>query len=143
MLKTLTFRRGLSSVLFWSIISAAFIGPGTVTAAAKAGASFQLQLIWALAFSIVATMVLQEAAARITLASGKSLGAIIAAQYPAKIGRRIRLGLFLAVAFGDDFYDARGLKSFLAGLETQVRLSSELLDVEVDEAAFASLRTVD
>ena len=33
--KTLTFRQGLSSVLFWSIISAAFIGPGTVATAAK------------------------------------------------------------------------------------------------------------
>ncbi|MCB0594716.1 MAG: divalent metal cation transporter [Lewinellaceae bacterium] len=116
MLKTLTFRRGLSSVLFWSIISAAFIGPGTVTAAAKAGASFQLQLIWALAFSIVATMVLQEAAARITLASGKSLGAIIAAQYPARIGRRIRLGLFLAVAFGCAAYQAGNLLGAVSGL---------------------------
>ncbi|MCB0548279.1 MAG: divalent metal cation transporter, partial [Phaeodactylibacter sp.] len=73
--KAISIRQGLSSVLFWSIISAAFIGPGTVTTAAKAGASFQLQLIWALAFSIFATIILQEAAARITLASGKNLGA--------------------------------------------------------------------
>lgn len=79
--KAISIRQGLSSVLFWSIISATTY-PGTVTTAAKAGASFQLQLIWALAFSIFATIILQEAAARITLASGKNLGAIVGAQYP-------------------------------------------------------------
>ena len=114
--KTLTFRQGLSSVLFWSIISAAFIGPGTVATAAKAGASFQLQLIWALAFSILATIVLQEAAARITLASGRSLGAIVAAQYPAALGRRIRRGLFLAIAFGCAAYQAGNLLGAVSGL---------------------------
>ena len=114
--KTLTFRRGLSSVLFWSIISAAFIGPGTVATAAKAGASFQLQLCWALAFSILATIVLQEAAARITLASGKSLGAIVAAQYPAVLGKRIRWALFLAVAFGCAAYQAGNLLGAVSGL---------------------------
>ena len=120
--KSITFRRGLSSVLFWSIISAAFIGPGTVTTAAKAGASFQLQLIWALVFSILATIVLQEAAARTTLASGKSLGAIIAAQYPGAWGKRIRRGLFLAVAFGCAAYQAGNLLGAVSGL----RLASPL-----------------
>lgn len=114
--KALSFRRGLSSVLFWSIISAAFIGPGTVTAAAKAGASFQLQLVWALAFSILATIVLQEAAARITLASGKSLGAIVAAQFPGTAGRNIRWSLFLAVAFGCAAYQAGNLLGGFSGL---------------------------
>ena len=33
------------SVLFWSVISAAFIGPGTVTTCAKAGATFGASLI--------------------------------------------------------------------------------------------------
>ncbi len=114
--KALSFRQGLSSVLFWSIISAAFIGPGTVTTAAKAGASFQLQLVWALAFSTLSTIVLQEAAARITLASGKSLGAIVAAQYAGRFGRHIRWGLFLAVAFGCAAYQAGNLLGAVSGL---------------------------
>lgn len=114
--KAISFRQGLSSVLFWSIISAAFIGPGTVTTAAQAGASFQLQLVWALAFSILSTIVLQEAAARITLASGRSLGAIVAAQYPGRFGRHIRWGLFLAVAFGCAAYQAGNLLGAVSGL---------------------------
>ena len=49
----------LLNVLFWSVISAAFIGPGTVTTASSAGATFGLQLAWALLFSTVACIVLQ------------------------------------------------------------------------------------
>ncbi|MCB0616481.1 MAG: divalent metal cation transporter, partial [Phaeodactylibacter sp.] len=114
--KTLSFRRGLSSVLLWSIISAAFIGPGTVTTAAKAGASFQLHLLWALLFSTIATIILQEAAARITLASGKSLGTIVAEQYRNGYGRGLRWALFLAVAFGCAAYQAGNLLGAVSGL---------------------------
>lgn len=64
----------LLSILLWSVIAAAFIGPGTVTTAAKAGNGFGLALLWALVFSTVATLVLQEAAARLTVASGDNLG---------------------------------------------------------------------
>lgn len=125
--KTLSFRQGLSSMLFWSIISAAFIGPGTVATAAKAGASFQLQLAWALVFSIVATIILQEAAARITLASGKSLGAIVASQYPGAAGKRIRRALFLAVAFGCAAYQAGNLLGAVSGLRLAFPAPAPLL----------------
>jgi len=63
--------------LFWLVIAAAFIGPGTVTTAASAGASFQYQLIWAMVFSTIACLVLQEAAARVAIVTGHSLGAAI------------------------------------------------------------------
>jgi manganese transport protein len=114
--KAITFQRGLSSVLFWSIISAAFIGPGTVTAAAQAGAAYQLQLLWALLFSALAAIVLQESAARVTLASGKSLGGIVAWQYAGERGRWLCWGLFLAVAFGCAAYQAGNLLGAAAGL---------------------------
>ena len=41
----------LASILVWSAISAAFIGPGTVTTAARAGAGFGLALLWAVVLS--------------------------------------------------------------------------------------------
>ena len=74
----LSIKKGLLSILFWSVISAAFIGPGTVTTASAAGASFDLDLIWALVFATLACIVLQEAAARVTIGSGKTLGEAIA-----------------------------------------------------------------
>ena len=37
--------RRLAAILLWSVIAAAFIGPGTVTTAAAAGAGFGLALL--------------------------------------------------------------------------------------------------
>lgn len=117
--KMISFRQGFGSVLLWSVISAAFIGPGTVTTAAQAGASFGFQLMWALTFSIAAAIVLQEAAARITIASGKSLGGIIALRY-AERGRALCVALFAAVAFGCAAYEAGNIVGAAAGLRSLV-----------------------
>jgi len=113
--KSLSLRRGISSVLFWSIVSAAFIGPGTVTTAARAGADFGLQLLWTLLFSTLATIVLQEAAARVTIASGKNLGQIIAFKYQAT-NRGVHWTLFGAIAIGCAAYQAGNLLGALSGL---------------------------
>jgi NRAMP (natural resistance-associated macrophage protein)-like metal ion transporter len=48
-------------------VTAAFIGPGTITTASNAGANFGFALTWALAYSVFATIVLQEMAARLGL----------------------------------------------------------------------------
>ena len=69
--------RRLTHVLFWAVIAAAFIGPGTVTTAAKAGQAHGAALVWALSFSILACFTLQEAAARLTIGSGRPLAAWI------------------------------------------------------------------
>ncbi len=112
--RTITFQKGLSSVLFWSVISAAFIGPGTVTTASSAGATYGLSLLWALLFSTIATILLQEAAARITIASGKNLGEIIALKYGGN--KKLRLSLFVAVAFGCAAYQTGNILGALQGL---------------------------
>lgn len=106
----------VQNVLFWSIISAAFIGPGTVTTASKAGASFGLALLWALLFSTLATVILQEAAARITIASGKNLGEIIAAKYQQQSGNVLKWSVFFAVAFGCAAYQAGNMLGAISGV---------------------------
>lgn len=114
--KIITFRKGLASVLFWSIISAAFIGPGTVTTASNAGAVYGLDLLWALTFATLATIVLQEQAARVTIASGKSLGEIIAIKYANTKNKQLPIALFLAVAFGCAVYQAGNILGAVSGL---------------------------
>lgn len=116
MAKSISWKQGIRSLLFWSIVSAAFIGPGTVTTASKAGASFQLALLWALVFSIIATIFLQEAAARLTIASGKSLGEIIALRYQQANSGRVGWMVFIAVAFGCAAYQAGNMLGALSGL---------------------------
>lgn len=128
--KTIDLRKGLSSVLLWSVISAAFIGPGTVTTAARAGAGFQATLLWALVFATVAAMVVQEAAARITLASGKGLGEIIAMKY-AERGRHLSVVLFIAVAFGCAAYQTGNILGAVAGLQLLVDVPAPLLAMVV------------
>jgi len=125
--KQVTWRKGILSVLFWSIISAAFIGPGTVTTASIAGTTFGLSLLWSLVFATFATILLQEAAARITIASGKSLGEIIALKYQSEIGDAIKITLFLALAFGCAAYQAGNIIGAVAGLSFVTSFSPKLL----------------
>ena len=106
-------KRSLLSILFWSILAAAFVGPGTVTTAAKSGAGFGTTLLWALAFSTLATIFLQEAAARITLVSGKNLGELIALQYQRMPW--VRWIVFGALAFGCAAYETGNLLGAIAG----------------------------
>ena len=49
------------------MVSAAFIGPGTVTACTLAGANFGFALLWALVFATITTIILQSFAVRIAL----------------------------------------------------------------------------
>jgi len=105
----------LLQVLFWSVISAAFIGPGTVTTAAAAGASHGLSLLWALVFSTGACLVLQEAAARLTVVSGRDLGEAIRERFRGAWGALVpALGLG-AVVLGCAAYEAGNILGGVAG----------------------------
>ncbi|MFP3367583.1 divalent metal cation transporter, partial [Pseudoalteromonas sp. SIMBA_148] len=50
------------------IIAASFIGPGTITTSIVTGAEQGFVLAWAVVFSILATIVLQEMSGRLGLA---------------------------------------------------------------------------
>lgn len=115
----------LKNILFWSVISAAFIGPGTVTVAAKAGASFGLSLLWALTFSIVATIVLQEGAARLTIATGKTLGQAIAEKFKGK--QTIGWMIFLAIAVGCAAYEAGNILGAVSGVSLVFDMDRKVL----------------
>jgi Mn2+/Fe2+ NRAMP family transporter len=55
-------------------VTAAFIGPGTITTCSLAGAGFGYALIFALVFAVATTIILQEMTGRLSLATGKDLG---------------------------------------------------------------------
>ncbi|MDP4535831.1 Nramp family divalent metal transporter [Alkalimonas collagenimarina] len=57
-----------------TLVAAAFIGPGTVVTASLAGAHYGYALVWALVFSVIATLILQEMASRLGIVTGKGLG---------------------------------------------------------------------
>lgn len=105
------------NILFWSILSAAFIGPGTVTTAASAGTEFGYTLIWALIFSTVACYVLQEAAARIYAVSGISLGEAIQKVYSGTKPGKLIIGLVLvSILTGCAAFEAGNIVGAAAGI---------------------------
>lgn len=76
-----TFKDKLKIIGPGAVITASFIGPGTVTTATKAGASFGYAVLWAVVFSIVATIVLQEMVARLGIITREGLGEAVREQF--------------------------------------------------------------
>lgn len=109
-------RSKISSVILWSVISAAFIGPGTVTTAVSAGSQFQLQLLWAVVFATIACIVLQEVSARITIATGLSLGSAIEKKFGEQKGFWIKWLVGGSVVLGCAAYEAGNILGGTAGL---------------------------
>ena len=105
----------LLSILFWSVITAAFIGPGTVTTAAAAGALYHTDLLWTLTFSTIACIFLQERSARISIRSGKNMGEAIAEKYGEK-SKWIKLVLSISVIFGCAAYQTGNVLGAISGL---------------------------
>ena len=82
-----------------AMVAAAFIGPGTVTTASIAGSSFGYTLIWAVAFSVVATLVLQEMTARLGLVTQDGLGTALRRKLQNPILRALASLLILGAIF--------------------------------------------
>lgn len=116
MSKRITWKGGFGSVLLWSVISAAFIGPGTVTTAANAGSLFGTQLLWALLFSTLATILLQEGVVRLTLVSGKSFGEVIRLKFGQGKGEWVPVLVFFALWLGCSAYEAGNIVGAAAGI---------------------------
>jgi len=111
-------KKRLLNILFWSVLSAAFIGPGTVTTAASAGADYGFQILWALVFSTIACVVLQEAAARLTTVSGHNLGQALQAYAPRTAFGQAGLYIVLfSIVLGCAAYEAGNILGASAGVD--------------------------
>ena len=110
----LKLKNNLSSILFWSVISAAFIGPGTVTTAALAGATYQISLTWVLVISTISCIVLQINVTLITIESGKTLGELLLNNFSNYKFIPITLGA--SIVFGCAAYQAGNLLGATLGV---------------------------
>jgi len=123
-------------VLFWAVIPAAFVGPGTVTTAASSGARFEYALLWALVFSTLATFVLQEASARIAIVSGQPLAAAIHRQFR---GSRGWIGIAAlvvgAIILGCAAFQVGNVLGAVAGAQLALPWSPRLVTVALGLAA--------
>lgn len=79
------------------IITASFIGPGTVTTMTQSGAGFGYSLLWAVVFSVIATIVVQEMIIRLSLVTREGLGEAIQSLLKHKVGKLILVWFILIV----------------------------------------------
>lgn len=100
------------------LVTAAFIGPGTVTACTLAGANYGFALLWALLFATIATIVLQEMSARLGTISGKGLGAVLHQSLETSPWRWPLTVLIILALFGSNAaYEAGNLAGAALGIE--------------------------
>ncbi len=100
------------------LVAAAFIGPGTVTSCTMAGVDFGYSLLWAMLLSILATIVLQEMAARLGILSQKGLADVLRDVLVTPWIRRLVLGMILlAIVLGNAAYEGGNIGGGTLGLE--------------------------
>lgn len=100
-----------------ALVTAAFIGPGTVTACTVAGASFGYALLWALLFATVATIVLQEMSARLGVVTQRGLGDALAQLFGSTVWRwPLILLVGVALYLGNAAYEGGNLSGAALGI---------------------------
>ncbi|MFD2518470.1 Nramp family divalent metal transporter [Salinimicrobium flavum] len=115
------------------LVSAAFIGPGTVTVCTLAGVNFGFTLLWALLLSIVACIVLQEMAARLGIITQKGLSEAIRDEIKNPLFKYLAIVLiFAAIVIGNAAYEAGNITGAVLGI-------SAIIPPYVIEGGFFSL----
>ena len=102
-----------------ALVTAAFIGPGTITTCTLAGAKFGYALLWGMVFSVLATIILQEMAARLGIISKNGLGEALRTHFSKPATRIITAILVIsAITLGNAAFQTGNLLGASMGLET-------------------------
>ncbi len=113
-------KKWLSNIGPGTLVTAAFIGPGTVTVCTLAGVNFGFTLLWALVLSIVACIVLQEMAARLGVITQNGLSEVVRSQFANNVAVRwVFIGIIISAIFvGNAAYEAGNISGGVLGLST-------------------------
>ena len=99
------------------LVTAAFIGPGTVITATMAGANYGFSLLWALVFSVFATIILQEMASRLGVVTQQGLGENIRSACTSTTSKYLSIFLVVgAIVVGNATYQAGNISGSSLGL---------------------------
>lgn len=100
-----------------TLVAAAFIGPGTITVCSLAGIKFGYNLLWALLFSILATMLLQEMSARLGLVLRQNLATAMRNYFQNPVLKFSLITLvILAIVLGNSAYEAGNISGAVMGI---------------------------
>ena len=102
-----------------ALVTAAVIGPGTITTCTLAGASFGYALLWGMVFSVAATIILQEMAARLGIISRNGLGEALRTHFSKPTAKILTAVLVVsAITIGNAAFQTGNLLGASMGLET-------------------------
>lgn len=122
------------------LVTAAFIGPGTVTTASMAGARFGYALLWVVLFSVIAAIVLQEMSARLGLVTRQGLGEALRTTFRNRAIRYTVAALVIsAIAIGNAAYQMGNIAGASIGLEALTGLPQAYGAMAVGLAALLML----
>ena len=114
------------------LVTAAFIGPGTVITASRAGADYGLALLWALVFSVLATMILQEMTGRLGIVTKLGLGENIRASMNNSLSRWLAIVLVTsAIVIGNAAYQGGNITGAVLAIAPIVIIPNVTLGVEI------------
>lgn len=131
-----------------TLVAAAFIGPGTVTVCTLAGVRSGYMLLWALVFSIIATITLQEMTGRLGIVTRKGFGEAIREQLGHPIFKITGILLVMsAIVIGNIAYEGGnisgavlGWEEFFVGFDLTINgMHIRLTSVLIGAVAFALL----
>ena len=107
------------------LVTAAFIGPGTITTCTLTGASFGYTLLWGLVFSVIATVILQEMTARLGIIGQKGLGEALRQQFKNPFLKGMSIILVLsAILIGNAAYETGNILGASLGMIEISQISS-------------------
>ena len=124
------------------LVAAAFIGPGTIVTASRAGAGHGTVLLWAVLFSVVATVILQNMAARVGLAGRRGFAEAIRDSVANPLVRSGVLGtIAVTILLGNAAFQTGNLLGASLGVSLLTGLPQGLLVAIVGGLAGAVLMT--
>ncbi len=101
-----------------AMVAAAFIGPGTVTTATLSGAGYGYTLLWAVLFSTIATVILQEMTARLGLVAKMGVGSALRAKLQNPVLKFLVAFLVIgAILVGNAAYEAGNISGAVLGFD--------------------------
>ncbi len=116
--KKYTLKEKIMAIGPGAMVTASFIGPGTVTTATRAGASFGYVLLWTVLFSIVASIILQQMAARLGIITQEGLGEAIVKQFDNPLMKKLSISLVgFSITFGCASYISGDLTGTSLGIQ--------------------------
>jgi NRAMP (natural resistance-associated macrophage protein)-like metal ion transporter len=122
------------------LITAAFIGPGTVTTATVAGAGFGFALLWAVLFSTVATIILQEMSARVGAVARMELGTAVRESFTKPAARVVAIVVVVsAIGLGSAAYEMGNITGAAIALESVTGITRQAWSLIIGAAAILLL----